>query len=238
MKIIDVHTHIDYITPNIQQDVVGCVCCATMESEWQELINLIESDNRIYGAFGIHPWFVNSVSNDFDIRLESLLKLNNNYMVGEIGLDKYKPDMEKQIDVFIKQFNIAIKLKRIVFLHCVGAWDKILHILKQYKQSELPTIIAHNFNGNEDIIKKLLQYKNMYFSFGKNAVYDRNYCIEQIPLNNILVESDGKQDIILNDIIDKIAKIKNKSNIDDIIYNNTKRILNNGQIAQNKIINW
>lgn len=228
MKIIDVHTHIDYITPDFQSDVVGCVCCATVESDWQKIINLIESDNRIYGAFGVHPWFVNSMSDNFGTLLEDLLKMNNRYMVGEIGLDKYKPDIEKQMDIFIKQFDIAIKLKRTVFIHCVGAWDKIMHILKQYKQSELPIIVLHDFNGNQEIIKQLLQYKNVYFSFGKNALYDRNCCIEQIPVNNILVETDGKSDIILVDIIDKIARIKKETDTANIIYNNTKRVLNNG----------
>ena len=228
MKIIDVHTHIGYITPDIQSDVIGCVCCATNESDWGIIADLITQDNRIYGAFGVHPWFVNSVSDGFGVRLEKLLKSNPGYMIGEIGLDKYKPDMERQMDIFIKQFNIAIKLKRIVSLHCVGAWDKILHILKQYKQSELPVIIAHDFNGNKDIVDKLLQYKNIFFSFGENVVYSRNSCIEYISSDKILIETDGKKDLILKDVVDRVAKIKNESDIGNVIYDNTKRVLKNG----------
>ena len=104
MKIIDAHTHIDYITSNIQQNVVGCVCCATNELEWQKIIDLIKTDNCVYGAFGVQPWFIGNISDDFDVQLENLLKNDSRYMVGEIGLDKYKPDIDKQIDVFIKQF--------------------------------------------------------------------------------------------------------------------------------------
>ena len=86
-------------------------------------------------------------------------------MVGEIGLDKNKPNMEQQIIIFQKQLDIAIELKRIVFIHCVGAWDKILYVLKQYKKSSIPTMIFHAFNGNDDIIKYLLKNyeKNLYF---------------------------------------------------------------------------
>jgi TatD DNase family protein len=189
---------------------------------------MLKQDNHIYGAFGVHPWFVNNVADDFDKNLFDLLQSDSFYMVGEIGLDKYKPDMNKQMDVFIKQFDIAVKLTRPVFLHCVGAWDKILHVLKQYKISDLPIIVAHAFNANDKILKQLLKYKTVMFSFNKIDVYDKNRYIEQIPDNKILVETDGNKNVCLNDIIKQIAKLKNKPDMDKIIFNNTQRILKNG----------
>jgi TatD DNase family protein len=225
MKIIDVHSHIEYITHNFQDDVVGTVCCATQEFDWDVLAKMIQTDKNIYGAFGIHPWFVDSVKDGFEERLESLLKTNKNYMVGEIGLDKYKPNMEKQIGLFQKQFDIAIRLKRTMFLHCVGAWDKILHILKQHKQSELPIIVLHDFNANVDVLTKLLKYKQIYFSLGKNVVRDRLCCVQEIPSDRILVETDADKNILLIDVINKISQ--NESDI----YNNTLKVLNNEQIA-------
>ena len=228
MKIIDAHTHIDYLTYIYQPDVMAVICSATMESEWQKIIDLIKNDNRVYGAFGIHPWFVNDVIVDWDKHLELLLATDSNYMIGEIGIDKYKPDITKQTECFIKQMDIAIKLKRTVFMHCVGAWDKILYILKQYKQFELPIIVMHGFNENEQILTQLLKYKNIYFSLGKNAVYGKNCRIEQIPINRILIESDGKNDCLLKDIVNQISYIKNDENVANIIYDNTKRILKNG----------
>ena len=168
-----------------------------------------------------------------DKRFCDLLKSNDSFMVGEIGLDKYKPNMEKQIDVFIKQLNLAIRFKRTVFLHCVGAWDKILHILKQYEKAELPIIIVHDFNGSIEIMNKLIQNYNVLFSIhriNKDAEIRR---IEQIPTDKILVETDAKKDIVLRGVIDKISKVKNESDMGEIIYKNTLRILNNGQIASN-----
>lgn len=228
MKFIDAHTHIDYITPDLQKDVVGAICCATKESEWKKIIDLMNSNNTVYGAFGVHPWFVDNVIDGLDDRLQQLLKNDSNYMVGEIGLDKNKPNMEKQIDLFIKQFELAIDLERVVSIHCVGAWDKMLYVLKQYKQSELPLIIVHGFNENEQILKQLLQYKNIYFSLNKNAVYGKNCRIDQIPNDNILIETDGKSDVLLVDLCDAISQIKNESNLSMIIYNNAQRLLNNG----------
>ena len=83
----------------------------------------------------------------------------------------------------------------------------------------------HDFNANEEILTRLLEYKHVYFSLGKNAVYDRLCRIEEIPNDRILIESDGDKNIILKNLIDKISK--NESDI----YNNTLKVLNNEQIA-------
>jgi len=227
MKIIDAHTHIDYITPCFQQDVVAAVCSARNESDWPIMIKENNSDKNIFCAFGVHPWSIDSVQDGFESRLSNLLKTNRSFMVGEIGLDKYHQNMDKQIDVFVKQLNIAVLLKRSVFLHCVGAWDKILHILKQYKKSELPVIVAHGFNGNDIILQNLLDNYNVYFSFSKIDKPQEMHRIERIQSDRILVETDGKNDIILKDIIDKISIIKNNSDMGNIIYNNTYKVVGN-----------
>lgn len=225
MKIIDVHSHIDYITHNIQSDVVGTVCCTVDETQWQTLINMSKSDSKIYPCFGIHPWFVNDVVIGFETRLKELLKTNRSYMVGEIGLDKFRPHMEKQTEFFIKQLNIAVELKRNVILHCVGAWDKILQILKQYKKSELPMFIVHGFNDSLQIMQNLIDNYNVVFSLGKKAVYGKNCRIEQISDDKIVVETDAQTDICLKDLICKISEIKHEQNIADVIYDNSLRIL-------------
>lgn len=224
MKIIDAHSHIDYISHNIQTDVVGTICCTTKESEWGALVNIVANDANVYGAFGVHPWFANDITDGFDKRLFDLLKLNDSFMVGEIGLDKYKPDIDNQIDVFIKQMDIAIELNRPIFLHCVGAWDKILHILKQYKN--LPIIIAHDFNGGPEILKTLIKNYDFMFSIHRADKPTEIQRIEEIPVDKILVESDAKSDVALRNLIDKISNIKKNKDANEIIYKNTQRILN------------
>ena len=167
MEIIDAHSHIDFMTHKEQKNVVGTVCCTVDEVQWEVLLDMVKHSNKIYPAFGIHPWHIKFLDDGFELRLDNLLKTNISFMVGEIGLDKYKPDMDKQIIVFEKQFDLAVKLHRTVFIHCVGAWDKIFHILKRYKQSELPNIVMHAYNGNKKITNELLHYDNIIFSFNK-----------------------------------------------------------------------
>ena len=232
MKIIDAHSHIDFLTHNIQPDVVGTICCATEESNWNNLVDIMDADKNVYAAFGVHPWFVSNIKNDFDISLEKLLGTNCKFMVGEIGLDKYKPDMDKQIEIFVKQFDVAVNLQRTVFLHCVGAWDKVLHILKQYNKLKLPIIVAHDFNGSDKILQNLIDNYNIMFSVHRVDKPCEIQRIEQIPSNQILVESDAKDNVLLCDVVNKITQIKQNADMPDIIYNNTQRLITNGQITQ------
>ena len=220
MKIIDAHSHIEYISYKVQPDIVGTICCATNENDWDVLLDI--NDKNVYGAFGIHPWFLEKINDGFDIRLSEILEQNKSAMVGEIGLDKYKPDMEKQIYLFIKQIEIAIKYKRPIFIHCVGAWDKIFQILKKYKRNELPIMVAHAFKGSVEIVNNLIDNYNVMFSFNR-----ADNIIKNIPNDRILVETDAKSNVVLSDIVDKIAVIKNNKNMSDIIYQNTMRVLNN-----------
>ena len=223
MQIIDAHSHIDYITCDLQPDVVGVICCANNQNDWVELVDIINHKNNVYGAFGIHPWFVQDAKPEFENELSDLLKNNNHFMIGEIGLDKYKPYMDKQIEVFEKQLRIAVDFNRPVFLHCVGAWDKILHIFKSYKK--LPLVIAHSFNADVQILNNLIQNYNVMFSYHKiDKPYDFGR-IEQTPVDKILVESDAKDDVLIKDIINKISDIKHQPNMADIIYENTKKVL-------------
>ena len=114
-------------------------------------------------------------------------------------------------------------MNRAIFLHCVGAWDKILHVLKQYKK--LPTIIAHDFNGNNEIMQNLVNNYDIMFSIHRADKPTEIRRIEQIPIEKILVESDAKPDVILHNVIDKISDIKKEPNAGEIIYKNTQRIL-------------
>ena len=215
------------MTHKYQANVESVICCSVGEDDWKKLINIMNSDKNVFGAFGIHPWVIESVKDGWENRLYDLLNTNRDFMVGEIGLDKYKPNMEKQISVFTKQLEIAIQLKRNVFIHCVGAWDKIFHILKQYQRNKLPLMIAHGFNGSDEILHKLLNNYNVMFSFSEIDKDLDSSRIQEIDENKILVETDGKSNNNLSELIDKIANVKNNNDISNIIYNNTKQVLQN-----------
>lgn len=221
--IIDSHTHIGCFNKNIFS-----IICAVSFDDFDTLIQLSKDNTNIRIAFGIHPWKINSVKKDWQDVLRHILLQNNNYMIGECGIDKLKPNTEQQQNIFIQQLQLACELHRTIFIHNVKSLDLILPILNMYKNKLPKHIVFHNFNENPNLILKLSNEYNAYFSFGNINTAKTKQCVLNTPINKILVESDGKQNIDLNDTINKIAQIKSNDNMLNIIYDNTMEVLKNG----------
>ena len=126
MKYTDAHCHIFTAPTN---EIVGQICNATTVDNWAELCRI--ADNRTRVCIGIHPWHIDSAPADWTDRMRKILGSNPQIMVGEIGIDKYHPNIDKQIELFTTQLEMAAELGRPAHLHIVGAWDKLLHILEK-----------------------------------------------------------------------------------------------------------
>lgn len=229
--IIDAHSH-KHDTYKIFDNCIKTICCTAKYSDWKELEN--QRDARVYKCFGIHPWYVKDIRDIDSIKneLKKILVKKDKIkgMIGEIGLDNNCPDMDKQVKVFKAQLDTAVELNRNVFIHCVGAWNKMFDILKEKKDAlQQIKIIFHGYKGDIDRTKKLLDYKNVYFSFNKCT-----NIIEMIPGDRILVETDyednEKKKILLKDkkylqtLIEEMSKV-NKSISFNKVYENTMDIL-------------
>ena len=184
----DAHCHImnDHPAP----DVAGRMICATRVTEWAD--TLAATNDTTFAAIGIHPWYIADIDADWATQLREMLITNPMAMVGEVGLDKYHDNMPKQIEIFTRQLEIAAELGRPLHLHCVGAWDKVLHIFKEHSGKMPPAIIAHAFNGDTAQIPELTEKYNMYFSYGSEH-NDANTAarIAATPATRILCESDS-----------------------------------------------
>lgn len=89
---------------------------------------------RVYGGFGIHPWYVAPQLQDNHaslVDLESYLRRHPKAIVGEIGLDALRgpPLEEVQVPIFIAQLRMAAKFNRPVSVHCVRAYPVLQRIL-------------------------------------------------------------------------------------------------------------
>lgn len=186
----------------------------------------IDDNSDIFGAVGIHPWHISSVYNGWDADLTDLLMGYPELMLGEIGLDKHRPDMDAQIAVLNIQLNIAHKLNRGVCLHCVGAWDKLLFLLKQ-NQNELPRfVLSHGYTGPVADTEKLSDRYNMYFSYGPRDLIKPVRLIAT-PLDRILAETDSNNPENVISVVKGISDILGiaPGKMADIIYANTTRML-------------
>ncbi len=238
-KYIDAHCHLPNTEPFADvfaranaNGIVGCVLNSTVEADWDKIINVSKSNKNVAGAIGVHPWYVAGVSPNWANNMRTILNDNLKVSVGEVGLDKTHENFAAQESILIQSLEIAIEYKRVLNLHCVHAWDTVLHILKTYK-NELPKIVAHNFDGTENAIDF---DENLYFSIGLNATkpnYNKiKLSLGQLPKNKILLESDSTDLMPILDVANMIFNLRPDINADDI-YNNAMGVFFNDQITQN-----
>lgn len=219
-KYFDAHCHV-LVAPNI-----GAICNSAHQKEWERVARLSNPAKNIYSAIGIHPWYINELTDNWRSELRDILLGDSSLLIGEIGLDKHHPDIMGQVDVFVNQLELAHELQRGVCLHCVGVWERIIQILNSFGNKLPPFIIAHEYSGPIDVIKKYAQKYNMYFSYGPRSLKNTSRIL-CTPIERILSETDSD---IPDDVIDIVAKMSAILNVDhekmaDIIYNNTQRML-------------
>ena len=244
IKIIDAHCHIQstqdiahMLSRADDMGVVGAICNATSPADWGRIIELTQKYAGLYGCIGVHPWHIAGLAPGWNDKMHEMLRQFPTLMVGEVGLDKNHTDMPVQESVFISQMKIAGDLGRPIFVHCVWAWDRVLHILKNYRGARPRALIAHAFAGSRDIMERLGTEYGFYFSYSPDILNDNRTrlvdTVRETPIERILIESDAATPDIVPDVLRRVAEIKSiaVADVADIVYKNTIRIIRNGQIA-------
>lgn len=223
-RYIDAHCHI--FDANSLAGV-GAICNATTIADWPAVVSIINQKQNIFGAVGVHPWHIADLPDDWQNTLRKLLSLHPDLMVGEAGLDKFYADMPRQIDIFTAQLKIAYDSGRGICVHCVGAWDKLQQILKEYRTVLPRFLLMHCYVGSVQDIQKLSAKYNVYFSYGARNLHEHARLLAT-PLDRILAETDSDNPTDIINIVNHIADILNiaPDEMADIIYNNTIRMLN------------
>ena len=149
---------------------------------------------------GIHPWHsaVKQMPNEDEFTQADL--------IGEIGLD-YVCDVERgqQERVFRAQLAIAERLKKVVVLHCVKAFEPTMKILAEYN---LRAVIFHGFIGSVQQAARAVE-KGYFLSFGANTSRSPKTieALRNTPLDKMFIESDETLKNI-EEIYSEIALLK------------------------------
>ncbi|MBU1343676.1 MAG: TatD family hydrolase [Proteobacteria bacterium] len=174
MLFIDSHCHLhdSRIISNIPgiasragtANVRYMVSCATMEENFELTAKLSKQFPSIIPCFGIHPWFVDSISQRWKDRLEHYL-LAYPSGIGETGIDftDKTADRDVQVKVFEHHFMLARELERPINIHIRNAWDTFIHMLKKMGKLKVPGLI-HSYSGSADMIPIFEKY-GLYISF-------------------------------------------------------------------------
>lgn len=204
MKYIDVHCHLhdDRIFKDLSNilnraknaGIVYAVSCATMEVNFDRTMELAKNHAGVIPCLGIHPWFIDTLSEKWDQNLGSRLS-GSGAGVGETGLDftDKAADRDLQIQVFKAHLSLASDLGLPVNIHIRKAWDALIHILKKNGPLPVPGLI-HSYSGSADLISVLGKY-NLYFSFSgaitRPSAKKVIKALKAVPPDRILFETDA-----------------------------------------------
>jgi TatD DNase family protein len=148
-----------------------------------------------FPLMGVHP---ESVKENFENELqnvETLLKNNKFYGVGEIGIDLYwdKTFLNQQIEAFYFQIELAKKLNLPIVIHTREAFKEVFSVVDKLWDTNLKGIF-HCFSGTYDDALHILDYKTFKLGIGGVVTYKKSgldEIISKINLENLVLETDS-----------------------------------------------
>ena len=151
---IDTHCHLnkedyenlDQVIKNMGNNIM--IVSTASPQDIEEVINLCETHENIYGTIGIHPEFADTYTEDDLKRVEQYLNHPKVVGIGEIGLDYHytKENKEKQKELFIKQINLANQYKKTIVIHTRDATLDTYNILETVKEPNIKCDL-HCYSG-------------------------------------------------------------------------------------------
>ncbi len=202
---IDSHCHLDHepLVSNLDSILsrskdVGIekilTICTTIEG-YNNIIDIIEKDEIIFGTFGVHPHETknNLVSKD-DI-VDRVISHKKIIGVGETGLDFYYNNSDKDIQIksFQNHIDAASYLKIPLIVHSRNAENETYEILKKNFNNNLK-ILMHCFTGSLEFAFQLIPL-NAYFSASGIITFKNSISLQdtfkKIPNEKLLIETDS-----------------------------------------------
>lgn len=213
---IDSHAHLEY--PDFEEDL-DMVIRRAKSSGVVKIINVgttIENIKKglllekrfkgiVYPTAGLHP---HDIDDEISFKkqleeLESLVKTEKFYAIGECGLDysrilegskkeRFKYEARRQKELFLAQLLIAQKNKLPVVIHSRMAEKDTCKILSSNSFSKLRGVI-HCYTGTKEFVEKVLEF-GFYVGFTGIITFPKavglREVVKMVPIERILVETD------------------------------------------------
>ncbi len=254
MQFFDTHAHIGLIHEDqIEQlliiqrakraNVTHIVSICNSLSDFSQVYENLKTASNVYHAVGVSPSEVANPGLDWEDKVINGSKLDRVVAIGEIGLDYYRKfgDKKSQIELFIRQIDIANRLELPIIIHNRESGEDILSIL-----SDRPVEkggILHCYSEDWEYAKRALDM-NLYISFAGNVTYrnakNLHETAAKLPLDRILIETEspfmvpsrykGKRNkpAYLSEVAYAIADIRQQpiEEVADALYANSLRVFN------------
>lgn len=208
MRLIDTHTHLDF--PDFDADraevlarsqalgVQRMVVLGVYQSNWQRLWQLVESNEGLYAAFGLHPVYLDDHRPEHlgELRawLDRLIGHPRLCAVGEFGLDYYLDhlDRQRQQALFEAQLHLAIEFELPVLLHVRRAHAATIATLKRLRPARGG--IIHAFAGSAEEAREYIRL-GFRLGLGGAATWPQANRLRKVvaglPLEAIVLETDA-----------------------------------------------
>ena len=199
----DTHAHLnderfnnerDELISSLPQNQVGAYCEIGYDIQSsKKALSLAEKYDFVYAACGVHPHDTQNLTEADMTKLKELLNHPKAVALGEIGLDYYydNSEREKQRHWFNRQLALAAELDKPVTIHTRDAMADTIDILKANPKN---TGIIHCYSGSKESGKILLNM-GYYISFaGPLTFKNANTALEVaafVPDDRILIETDS-----------------------------------------------
>lgn len=213
---VDTHCHLNFkafekdcdevIKRAFEAGVTKIINVGTKIDSSQKAVQLAKEYKSLYAIVGVHPHHADKVGKGWLDQLEDLAKNTKVVGIGECGMDFFSYQSNAVVDpklqkkVFIKQIELASKLRLPLQIHNRHAGKEILDVLINHKSYLLnPPGMFHCFSGNIDFLKKVLDL-GFYVGFDGNITYkgkapgeetELKELVRYAPLNRIVVETDS-----------------------------------------------
>ena len=205
--IIDSHCHLTYEPMSSSLDetikranndgVKYLLTISTEDKSFQNILNILEKYDCVYGSYGIHPHEANKHKNINAKDIIKNIKKNKKIIgVGETGLDFYYNHSKKneQILSFQEHIEASIKTDLPLIVHTRSAEEETLKILKKNVEKNNLKILIHCFTGSNEFAKNLLDL-GAYISASGVVTFKNSKNLAEtfkhIPNERILVETDS-----------------------------------------------
>lgn len=238
MKLIDTHFHLDYYNDHkywysqINKLEQYTLCVTNTPEIYYSCRKLYPESKFIKFALGFNPQQIKDVK--FNKKL-FLHQISTTKYIGEVGLDfskKYIDTKVLQIEIFDFICKEASAKDKILSVHVRNAEEETFYIMQK---NNVEKAIIHWYSGSIKTMQKFID-AGYYFSVNSNMCTTNNgkKIISSIPINKILVESDGPFTKIESQKFQPTSLIKtyflinsiiNEKDFERVVFENFKRLL-------------
>lgn len=210
-----------------RQGIARVVNVGSSLESCKRTVELTEKYDNIYAALGVHPSETAELNEESFQWLRGICGLKKCVAVGEIGLDYYWDEPEKNLQKtwFVRQLGLAGECGLPVVIHSRDAAKDTVDIMTAERAGEIGGVV-HCFSYTKETARTFLDM-GFYIGIGgvltfKNAKKLKE-AVEYIPMDRIVLETDcpylapaphrGKRNssLYLPYVVEAMAQIKGMS---------------------------